>query len=340
MLLLPITKKYLNNTKSYQNTIFFYNWTEYVPQEILNQFTRETGIKIIYSTYESNESMYAKLKTYTKQSYDLVVPSTYFVEKMKNEGMIQKIEKKKIPNFANLDYKFLNKSFDLKNEYSIPFMWGATAIGINTNIIKPESVHSWKDLWNPRYYKSISLIDDAKEVFQMSLIKLGYPANTNNTNYIKKSFIDLKKLMPNIISFNSDNPGYPFIEGSVNIGMIWNGSAYMVQKLGIPLKFIWPKEGGIFWMDSFVIPKNAKNIKGALKLINFLLRPDIAAKIAKKTGFSTPNLKAKKLLPLDMINNEILYPNDEIINKGVWQNYVNNNISKRYEIDFQKLKNL
>ncbi|QJC38085.1 extracellular solute-binding protein [Enterobacteriaceae endosymbiont of Donacia marginata] len=340
ILLLPITKKYLNNKKYYQNTIFFYNWTEYVPQEILNQFTKETGIKIIYSTYESNESMYAKLKTYKKQPYDLVVPSTYFVVKMKNEGMIQKIEKKKIPNFSNLDRKFLNKSFDLNNEYSIPYMWGATAIGININVINPKSINSWKDLWDPKYYKSISLIDDAKEIFQMSLIKLGYPANTNNINYIKKSFIELKKLMPNIISFNSDNPGYPFIEGSVNIGMIWNGSAYLIQKLGIPIKFIWPKEGGIFWMDSFVIPKNAKNIKGALKLINFLLRPDIAAKIAKKTGFSTPNLKAKKLLPLDMINNDILYPNDDIINKGIWQNYVDDNISKKYETDFQKLKNL
>ncbi|QJC37271.1 extracellular solute-binding protein [Enterobacteriaceae endosymbiont of Donacia thalassina] len=340
ILFFPITKKYLNNTKSYQNTIFFYNWTEYVPQEILNEFTKKTGIKIIYSTYESNESMYAKLKTYKKQSYDLVIPSTYFVEKMKNEGMIQKIEKKKIPNFSNLDPRFLNKSFDLNNEYSIPYMWGATAIGINTNKINPNSINSWNDLWKPKYYKSISLIDDAKEIFQMSLIKLGYPGNTNNIHYIEKAFIDLKKLMPNVISFNSDNPGYPFIEGSVNIGMIWNGSAYSVQKLGIPLKFIWPKEGGIFWMDSFVIPKNAKNIQGALKLINFLLRPDIAAKIAKKTGFSTPNLKAKKLLPLDMIHNDILYPSDEIINKGVWQNNIHVNISKKYEIYFQKLKNL
>nr|WP_246208949.1 extracellular solute-binding protein [Enterobacteriaceae endosymbiont of Donacia sparganii] len=340
IILLPITKKYFNNTKLHQDTIFFYNWTEYVPQEILNKFTQETGIKVIYSTYESNESMYTKLKTYKKQSYDLVVPSTYFVAKMKNEGMIQKIEKKKIPNFSNLDHKFLNKPFDLNNEYSIPYMWGATAIGINTNVINPNSINSWNDLWNLKYHKSISLIDDAKEVFQMSLIKLGLPGNTTNPNHFKKAFIDLKKLMPNIISFNSDNPGYPFIEGSVNIGMIWNGSAFSIQKLGIPLKFIWPKEGGIFWMDSFVIPSNAKNIKGALKLINFLLRPDIAAQIAEKTGFSTPNLKAKKLLPLDIINNNILYPNDEIINKGIWQNDIDINISKKYETYFQILKNL
>nr|WP_246225740.1 extracellular solute-binding protein [Enterobacteriaceae endosymbiont of Donacia crassipes] len=339
ILLFPI-KRYLDKKKSYQDTIFFYNWTEYVPQEILNQFTKETGIKIIYSTYDSNESMFTKLKIYKKQSYDLVVPSTYFVDKMKNEGMIQKIEKNKIPNFKNLDPKFLNKSFDYNNEYSIPYIWGATAIGINTKVIDYKHINSWNDLWNKKYYKSISLTDDAKEVFQMSLIRLKLPVNTTNTNYINKAFIELKKLMPNVISFNSGNPGYPFIEGSVNIGMIWNGSAYAIQKLGIPLKFIWPKEGGIFWMDSFVIPSNAKNPKGALKLINFLLRPDIAVKILKKIGFSTPNLEAKKLLPLEIINNETLYPNDKIINNGIWQNNNNININKQYETYFQKLKNL
>ncbi|QJC34852.1 extracellular solute-binding protein [Enterobacteriaceae endosymbiont of Donacia piscatrix] len=338
ILLFPITKKFLNKKKLNQNTIFFYNWTEYVPHEILNQFTKETGIRIVYSTYDSNESMFTKLKTYKKQSYDLVVPSTYFVIKMKNEGMIQKIEKNKIPNFKNLDPKFLNKSFDYNNEYSIPYIWGATAIGINTNFINYKNINSWNDLWNPKYYKSISLIDDAKEVFQMSLIRLKLPVNTTNINYINQAFIELKKLMPNIISFNSDNPGYPFIEGSVNIGMIWNGSAYALQKLGIPLKFIWPKEGSIFWMDSFVIPSNAKNVKGALKLINFLLRPDITVKIVKKIGFSTPNLEAKKLLPLEIINNKTLYPDDKIINNGIWQNDNNININKQYEMYFQKLK--
>ncbi|QJC31599.1 extracellular solute-binding protein [Enterobacteriaceae endosymbiont of Donacia tomentosa] len=324
-----------------QKTILFYNWTEYVPEGLLEKFTKETGIKVIYSTYESNESMYTKLKTYTKQSYDLVVPSAYFVVKMKNEGMLQKINKKKLTNFSNLDPKFLNKSFDPNNEYSIPYIWGATAIGINTDIIDSKSINSWSDLWNPKFQKSISLIDDAKEVFQIALMKLGYSGNTTNLKHIKKAFIELKKLMPNVIAFNSDNPGYPFIEGAVNIGMIWNGSAYAVKKLGIPLKFIWPKEGGIFWMDNFVIPANAQNVDGALKLINFLLRPEIAAQVAKITGYSTPNLQAKKLLPSNMVNDNTLYPNDKIIKKGIWQNEVSiDNISKEYEMDFQKLKNL
>ncbi|QJC30620.1 extracellular solute-binding protein [Enterobacteriaceae endosymbiont of Neohaemonia nigricornis] len=339
IIILFIQYQYINIVEKKNNTVFFYNWTEYVPNGILEEFTKETGIKVIYSTYESNESMYAKLKTYD-QKYDLVVPSTYFVTKMKNEGMLQKIDKKQITNFKHLDHKFLNKSFDYKNEYSIPYIWGATGIGINTNFIKDKDINSWKDLWNTKYVKSISLIDDAKEVFQMALLKLGYKSCPMNINNIQMAFQELKKLMPNIVLFNSDNPGYPFIEGAVNIGMIWNGSAYAIQKLGFPLKFIWPKEGGIFWMDSFVIPHNANNVKGALQLINFLLRPEIAAKITTITGYSTPNIDAQKLLPLEIINNNILYPNNNIIKQGIWQNETSDSITKEYEINFQKLKNL
>ncbi len=110
-------------------TLYFYNWTEYVPPGLLEQFTKETGIKVIYSTYESNETMYAKLKTYKEGAYDLVVPSTYFVDKMRKEGMIQKIDKTKLTHFNNLDPEMLNKPFDPNNDYSIPYIWGATYWG-------------------------------------------------------------------------------------------------------------------------------------------------------------------------------------------------------------------
>ncbi|QJC29454.1 extracellular solute-binding protein [Enterobacteriaceae endosymbiont of Plateumaris pusilla] len=332
----------LQNIYSYantNNTIFFYNWTEYVPDGLLEEFTKETGIKVIYSTYESNESMYAKLKTYKKDSYDLIVPSTYFIAKMKNEGMLLKINKNKLTNFINLDPKFLNKSFDPNNDYSIPYIWGFTTIAINSNNINSNNINSWADLWNPKYKNSISLIDDAREVFQVALMKLGYSGNETNLNHIKEAFQELQKLIPNIITFNSDNPGIPFIEGEAKLGMIWNGSAYALKKLGIPLKIIWPKEGGIFWMDSFAIPSNAKNVEGALKLINFLLKARISAQVAEITGYSTPNLAAKKLLPKNIINDNTLYPNDQIIKKGEWQNDIGDNINKEYESYFQKLKN-
>ena len=318
-------------------TLYFYNWTEYVPPGLLEQFTKETGIKVIYSTYESNESMYAKLKTWKDGAYDLVVPSTYFVAKMRNEGMLQKVDRTQLSNFKNLDPNLLNKPFDPNNDYSIPYIWGATAIGVNTDEVDAKSITRWADLWQPQYKQSLLLTDDAREVFQMALRKLGYSGNTRDPRQIEAAYDALKKLMPNVLAFNSDNPGNPFMEGEVNVGMIWNGSAYVARQAGTPLEIVWPHEGGIFWMDNLAIPANAKNKAGALKLINFLLRPEVAAQVAETIGYPTPNLAAKKLLPPEVANDPSLYPSEAVIKNGEWQNDVGD-ASVQYETLFQKLK--
>jgi len=318
-------------------TLYFYNWTEYVPPGLLEQFTKETGIKVIYSTYESNETLYAKLKTWKDGAYDLIVPSTYFVAKMRNEGMIQKIDKSALSNFHNLDPNLLNKPFDPNNDYSIPYIWGATAIGVNSDAIDPKSVTRWADLWKPEYKQSLLMTDDAREVFQVALRKLGLSGNSTDPKEIEAAYNELRKLMPNVLTFNSDNPGNPYMEGEVNLGMVWNGSAYVARQAGTPLQIVWPEEGGIFWMDSLAIPANAKNKAGALKLINFLLRPDVAAKVAETIGYPTPNLAAKKLLPAEVANDPSLYPPEAVIQKGEWQNDVGE-ASVLYETLFQKLK--
>lgn len=299
--------------------------------------TKETGIKVIYSTYESNETMYAKLKTYKDGAYDLVVPSTYYVDKMRKEGMIQKIDKSKLSNFSNLDPDMLNKPFDPNNDYSIPYIWGATAIGVNGDAVDPKSVTSWADLWKPEYKGSLLLTDDAREVFQMALRKLGYSGNTTDPKEIEAAYNELKKLMPNVAAFNSDNPANPYMEGEVNLGMIWNGSAFVARQAGTPIDVVWPKEGGIFWMDSLAIPANAKNKEGALKLINFLLRPDVAKQVAETIGYPTPNLAARKLLSPEVANDKTLYPDAETIKNGEWQNDVGA-ASSIYEEYYQKLK--
>ncbi|MBK4775359.1 spermidine/putrescine ABC transporter substrate-binding protein PotD [Candidatus Pantoea edessiphila] len=326
-------KSRINNN----NTLYFYNWTEYVPTGLLEQFTKETGIKVVLSTYESNEVMYSKLKTLKSGSYDLIVPSSYFVDKMRKEKMLQKIDKAALTNFKNLDVKLLNKPFDPNNDYSIPYIWGATIIGVNSAEIDPKTITSWADLWKPQFKKSLLLIDDAREVFQIALRKLGMSGNTRNSKEIQAAYNELKKLMPNVVAFNSDNPGNPYMEGDVVLGMVWNGSAYVARKSGAPLQTVWPKEGGIFWMDNLAIPTNAKNKKGALKLINFLLRPEIAAKVATTIGYPTANREAKKFLPKQMINDQLLYPSDQLLKKGEWQNDIGN-ASKEYETLFQKLK--
>ncbi|QKN81776.1 extracellular solute-binding protein [Scandinavium goeteborgense] len=321
--------------RSDNGVIYFYNWTEYVPDSLLEQFTRETGIKVIYSNYESNEILYAKMKT--GSVYDLVVPSSYYVAKMRKEGMLQKINKDVLTNFKNLDPLLLNKPFDRNNEYSVPYIWGATVIAVNYKNISPNSIHGWSDLWAPRFRSSLLLIDDDREVFHIALRKLGYSGNTTNVKQIQQAAKELMALSPNVLLYDGDNPGNPFIEGDVDVGMIWNGSAYVASKAGVPLKVIWPKEGAIFWMDSLAIPAGAQNKEGALKLINFLLRPDVAAAVAERIGYPTPNLAARALLPPEIQHNPMLYPDAETLKNGEWQDDVGS-ATEIYEEAFERTR--
>ncbi|TFE59046.1 extracellular solute-binding protein, partial [Escherichia coli] len=173
--------------------------------------------------------------------------------------------------------------------------------------------------------------------FQMALRKLGLSGNTTDPKEIEAAFNELKKLMPNVAAFNSDNPANPYLEGEVNLGMVWNGSAWVARQAGAPLDVVWPKEGGIFWMDSLAIPANAKNVEGAHKMINFLLRPDVAKQVAETIGYPTPNLAARKLLKKEVAEDKSLYPDEATIEKGEWQNDVGD-ASAIYESYYQKLK--
>ncbi|KXF80575.1 extracellular solute-binding protein [Enterovibrio coralii] len=325
-----------NTALAADNELYFYNWSEYIPTEVLEEFTEETGIKVIYSTYESNESMYAKLKTHP-EGYDLVVPSTYYVQKMRDEGMLQKIDKSKLSNFDGLDPNQLNKPFDPNNEYSVPYIWGATGIGVNTDIIEKSSVHSWADLWNPEYEGQLLMMDDAREFFHIALRKLGYSANTQNPEEIKAAYEELKKIMPNVLVFNSDFPANPYMAGEVALGMLWNGSAYIARSEGAPVDIVWPKEGAIFWMDSLAIPATAKNVDAAHKMIDFLLRPENAAKLAIEIGYPTPVKAAYPLLPKSFKDDPSVYPPQDVMESGEWQGSVGK-ANVLYEEYFQKLK--
>lgn len=312
--------------------LVFMNWGPYISTELREQFTKETGIKVIYSTYESNETMYAKLKAHP-EGYDLVVPSTYFVAKMRDEGMLQKIDKSKLTNFKNLDKNYLNKPFDPNNEYSIPHVLGITGLAVNTEMYNPADFDSWEDLWDPKYRGQLMLMDDTREVHHIALKILGYSGNTTDPKQINEAYEKLKELMPNVLVFNSDNPAAPYMAGEVGLGMLWNGSAAAAQREGLPIQLVWPKEGGIYWVDNLSITSNAKNVDAAHKMIDFLLRPDVAAKISEETGYLTgvaaSNAKYK--------DNPTLFPPQEELDRGEFQNAVGN-ANILYEENFLKLK--
>jgi len=296
--------------------VVVYNWSEYIPEDTLEKFKKETGIEVVYSTYESNETLYTKLKLMKGEGYDVVVPSTYYVSKMAKEGLLQKVDKSKLDNFKNLDPDLLNKSFDPSNEYSVPYLWGSTGIGINVRDIPMDSITGWQDFWDPKFKNQLLLTDDVREVFHMALRIKGYSANTTDEAQIKEAYEYLKELMPNVRVFNSDAPREPFLSGDVSLGMIWNGSVVQAQEDDEDIQYIYPKEGAVFWMDSFVIPAGAKNVANAHKFINFMLKAEIAKDCVDYVGYATPNKAGKALLDDETASDPTIFPDAETLAAG------------------------
>lgn len=320
-----------------QEQLYVYNWTDYIPAALLEQFSKETGIDVIYSTFESNEEMYSKLKLTQGAGYDLVVPSTYYISKMAREGLLQEIDQSQLKNFANLDPALLHREFDPQNTYSVPYVWGVTGIAVNKSEIDPATVTSWADLWNPAFKDRLLLTNDSREVFHMALLVNGKSPNTTNPDDIRQAYEKLQPLMPNVRVFNSDAPDVPYLQDEVSVGMIWNGPAWRASLENPDLTFVYPKEGAIFWMDSFAIPKAAKNKAAAHRFIDFLLRPESAAAIIKELGYSVPNQAALKLLPAEMVNNPTLFPPEDAKQRGQFQADVGDAV-QIYEEYWNKLR--
>lgn len=299
--------------------LYVYNWTEYIPSKLLAEFTKETGIEVIYSTFESNEEMYSKMKLSKDSGYDLVFPSSYYIGKMAQENMLQPLDKSKLSNLGNISSELLDKPFDPNNVYSLPYVYGLTGIGLNAAEIDPSAVSSWQDLWKPEYKGKVLLTADSREVFHFALLLLGYSPNTTDENEIKQAYESLKSLMPNVVAFNSDSPEVPYLQGEVEIGMIWNGSAFRAEHENDQIRFVYPKEGAIFWMDNYAIPKGAKNSDAAHRFIDFMLRPESAKVVIESMGFSMPNNGVKALLNEADANNPTLFPSASEIANGVLQ---------------------
>lgn len=257
-----------------------FNWSDYMPDSVIQEFQKETGIKVNYSEYDSNETMYAKLKAEPIVSYDVIVPSGYFVEKMRNQGMLQQINKTFLPNFKNLNPSLLNRSYDPGNNYSVPYLWGTVGIVINSKYIPENSISSWGEFWDPKYKNQLLMLDDMRTVFSVALLTLGYSINDTNPDHIHQAYLKLKDLMPNIKVFNSDSADNLFIDGDVIIGMNYSGDTFRDIAENNNLRYIFPKEGFPIWIDNLAIPKGAPHLMNAYKFINFLMRPDIAKEIS------------------------------------------------------------
>ncbi|MDL2285901.1 extracellular solute-binding protein [Desulfococcaceae bacterium OttesenSCG-928-F15] len=308
-------------------SLHVYNWSEYMPEEVLVLFEKETGIKVIYTTYDSNEAMYAKLTSPDGKGYDLIFPSTYYVDKMRREGLLKKLDKSLLPGLENVEHSLLDKGYDPGNEYSVPYLWGSTGIGINTEQLNAEGLTQFADFWAPRFKGKVMLTDDKREVFAMALRVLGYSGNSTSEAEIMQAYAKLLDLMPNIRLFSAESQRQVLLSGETPVGSLWNGEAYMAALENPAIQFIYPREGAIFWLDSMVIPRDAANVEGAHKFINFILKPEIAKMITEEIGYTTPNKAAQALLDPGVASNPTVYPPEEVILNGEFQVDVGDAIS-------------
>jgi spermidine/putrescine transport system permease protein len=273
---------------------------------VLKGFQKETGIKVNYDTYSNNEEMAAKLRAGGSQ-YDLAVPSTYMVHSLAGQGLLQPLDQSQLTNLKNIDAKFMNLDHDPGNKYSVPYMWGTLGIAYNTKYVT-RAPEKWADVLDPAYHGRVVAVDDSRDILGVGLQAVGYSRNETDPAKLKEAQAWLTKLVPNIKAWNSDSPKTLLIDGSAWLGLVWNGDAALAMKENPDIKYVIPKDGGMLWLDSLVIPKTAPNAKLAHQFINYLLKPEVAAKFGTAFPYGLPNTAGFKLLPKEIQENTASYP--------------------------------
>lgn len=284
-----------------------YAWGGEIPKQALQQFEKETGIHVNFSTYDSNETLYAKLKANPSSIYDVILPSSYYVERMKKQDMLLALNHHRLPQLTNLDPQFNNNEYDPNNQYSIPLLWGATGIFYNRLQVTAPPKH-WSQLWQADFKNKLLLLDDSREIFSIALLSLGYPPNDGNPQHIKQAYHRLRSLVPNIKLFSTEGIQAILIDEDATAGIVWSGDASKAHDENDAIAFHYPDEGYVLWVDCLAIPKNAKHIDEAYAFINFMLTPKIAAMVGSTQGYALTNAAGKALLPLAIQNNPMIYP--------------------------------
>ncbi|KAF0817000.1 Spermidine/putrescine import ABC transporter substrate-binding protein PotD [Bacillus sp. ZZV12-4809] len=303
----------LNSSQGYTsgNTLTIFNWGDYIDADLVDKFEQETGIKVIYETFDSNEAMMTKIEQ-GGTAYDIAVPSEYAIEKMKEEDLLLPVDHTKIPNLKYIDPRFMDLPFDPKNEYSIPYFWGTVGILYNTDILGDKKITSWNDLWDPELENQILLIDGAREVMGMGLNSLHYSLNDKNKDHLVEAKEKLDRLTPNIKAIVGDEIRMLMENDEAGIGVVWSGTAQELMWEKDNLEYVVPEEGSNLWFDNMVIPKTARNPEAAHKFMNFILDPENAAQNTEYVGYSTPNKEALKYMDKETISDERFYPDEEM----------------------------
>ncbi|MDO5062677.1 MAG: spermidine/putrescine ABC transporter substrate-binding protein [Peptostreptococcaceae bacterium] len=295
-------------------TLNVYNWGDYIDEEVIREFEKEFNVKVNYEIYANNEEMLAKIKA-GGTAYDVIFPSEYMIEYMIASDMLNELDYSKLPNYSNIDDRFKNLEYDPENKHSVPYMWGTMGIVYNTKIVT-EPVTSWDMLWNEKYAGKILMLDSSRDSLVPAQKKLGFSINTKNLDELNAARDELIKQKPLVRAYEVDAYKEQMIVGEGAMALTWSGDAYLLISENPDLAFAVPEEGTNLWFDAIAIPKVSKNVDLAHEFVNFMMKPEIAARNSDYLKFSSPNAAAVPLLPEEDAKNENLYPQGDIMSLG------------------------
>ncbi|MBE2203280.1 MAG: spermidine/putrescine ABC transporter substrate-binding protein [Chthoniobacterales bacterium] len=288
-------------------------WSEYIPQSLINQFTKETGIEVSVENFSSNEEMLAKLLA-GGGNYDLVQPSEYVVGALIKDNLLRPLNRTNLPNLKNISPQFLDRPFDPGNKFSVPFMAGTVGIVVNTDLIK-DDIRGFADVFQDKHKQNIVILDDAREIVTWGFLTQGIPINQVTDENLAKVKPLLAKWLPLVKVFDSDSPKTALRNGDAAIGVVWGGEAAILLHEDPKFQWILPSEGTHLIIDSLAIPRTAKNAENAEAFMNFILRPDVSEQISDAFPYLNPNLAARKLLTDGQLANPASFPPDADIAK-------------------------
>ena len=337
-----------NSGSSDAGELYVYNWGEYIDEDVISQFEDETGIKVIYDMFETNEEMYPVIEA-GGVNYDVVCPSDYMIQKMRENDLLAEINFDNVPNIDQIDpaYMEMSKSFDPENKYSVPYCWGTVGILYNTKLLDELGVPAptkWADLWDERLSGEILMQDSVRDAFMVALKKDGCSMNSANEDELQQAKQDLVDQKPLVQAYVIDQVRDKMIGGEAAVGVIYSGEMLYIQdevaNLGLDyeLEYVIPEEGTNLWLDSWVIPKNAKNKENAEKWIDFLCRPEIAKANFEYITYPTPNKGAFELLDEDLQNNKAVFPDIDSLNNSEVYKYLGNETDNIYNELWKEIK--
>jgi putrescine transport system substrate-binding protein len=313
-----------------EKTVNVYNWSDYIDEQVLKDFEKETGIKVVYDTFDSNEVLETKLLT-GNSGYDLVFPTVTFLPRQIAAGALQKIDRSKIPNWANYSTEIASRSavYDPNNDFGVTYMWFPTGIGYNAAKVKERlgdmPMNSWEIVFNPEKLAKLQdcgvyFLDSPEDVMSAALKYLGKDPNTRNVEDLQAAGEMLSKVRPFVKKFHSSEYINALANGDICVAIGWAGDVYQAKDRateagkGVEIRFAVPKEGTLMSMDTMAIPADAKNVDSAHAFINYLLKPEIAARNTNATNFANSVLSSKPMVDEAIRNDPSIYLPEEAIN--------------------------